>query len=196
MLGSGPIKIACAGSARGDLGLAEGGAPWPICFGSPRPSYAGSSGISGSRTACQGWMTPGVVASSMSSAMACAGAMHRRPMARTGPCTTASCAGAGRGVDRIFAARAARGGRPEPIMIDATHRKAHRTAASLRQKGLFPVASAAPRAGWRSCTRSCDQHGRRLVLLLSEGQMGDHQGARWLFHALPPADAPDRRSRL
>ncbi len=49
--------------------------------------------------------------------------------------------------DRIFAARAARGGRPEPIMIDATHRKAHRTAASLRQKGLFPVASAAPRAG-------------------------------------------------
>jgi hypothetical protein len=32
-------------------------------------------------------------------------------------------------------------------MIDATHLKAHRTAASLLKKGLFPAASAAPRAG-------------------------------------------------
>jgi transposase len=57
--------------------------------------------------------------------------------------------------DRIFAALAARGGRPERIMIDATHLKAHRTAASLLKKGLFPAASAAPRAGQtRSRTRS------------------------------------------
>lgn len=49
--------------------------------------------------------------------------------------------------DRIFAALAARSGRPERIMIDATHLKAHRTAASLLKKGLFPAASAAPRAG-------------------------------------------------
>lgn len=49
--------------------------------------------------------------------------------------------------DRIFAALAGRGGRPERIMIDATHLKAHRTAASLLKKGLFPAASAAPRAG-------------------------------------------------
>jgi transposase len=49
--------------------------------------------------------------------------------------------------DRIFAALAAEGGPPSQLMIDATHLKAHRTAASLLKKGLFPAASAAPRAG-------------------------------------------------
>ena len=48
--------------------------------------------------------------------------------------------------DRIFAALAAEGGPPERLMIDSTHLKAHRTAASLLQKGLFPAALAAPRA--------------------------------------------------
>lgn len=48
--------------------------------------------------------------------------------------------------DRIFAALAAEGGAPERLMIDSTHLKAHRTAASLLKKGLFPVASAEPRA--------------------------------------------------
>jgi hypothetical protein len=33
--------------------------------------------------------------------------------------------------------------RPERIMIDSTHLKAHRTAASLLKKGLFPVVSGA-----------------------------------------------------
>ena len=49
--------------------------------------------------------------------------------------------------DRIFAALAAQGGAPERLMIDSTHLKAHRTAASLLKKGLFPAFSAAPRAG-------------------------------------------------
>jgi transposase len=49
--------------------------------------------------------------------------------------------------DRVFAALAAEGPKPERIMIDATHLKAHRTAASLLKKGAFPVASAGPRAG-------------------------------------------------
>ena len=49
--------------------------------------------------------------------------------------------------DRIFAALAAQGGAPERLMIDSTHLKAHRTAASLLQKGLFPAASAEPRGG-------------------------------------------------
>ena len=49
--------------------------------------------------------------------------------------------------DRIFAALAAEGGPPSRLMIDATHLKAHCTAASLLKKGLFPAASAAPRAG-------------------------------------------------
>lgn len=49
--------------------------------------------------------------------------------------------------DRIFAALAAEGGPPERLMIDSTHLKAHRTAASLLQKGHIRAASAGPRAG-------------------------------------------------
>ena len=48
--------------------------------------------------------------------------------------------------NRIFAALAATSGQPEPLMIDATHLKAHRTAASLPKKGLFPDVSDVPRA--------------------------------------------------
>src|ERR1700693_5513518 len=43
--------------------------------------------------------------------------------------------------NRIFAALAHKGGKPERVMIDATHLKAHRTAASLLKKGLFPEVS-------------------------------------------------------
>src|ERR1700709_2504127 len=47
--------------------------------------------------------------------------------------------------NRIFAALAAKGGKPDQLMIDATHLKAHRTAASLLKKGLFPDVSAVNR---------------------------------------------------
>ena len=49
--------------------------------------------------------------------------------------------------NRIFAALAAKGGKPDRLMIDATHLKAHRTAASLLKKGLYPDVSDAPKAG-------------------------------------------------
>jgi putative transposase len=48
--------------------------------------------------------------------------------------------------NRIFADLAGEGGPPDRLMIDATHLKAHRTAASLLKKGLFPAVSVAPRA--------------------------------------------------
>lgn len=41
--------------------------------------------------------------------------------------------------DKIFAALVEQAGPSERLMIDATHLKAHRTAASLLKKGLFPV---------------------------------------------------------
>ena len=47
--------------------------------------------------------------------------------------------------NKIFAELAAKG-KPERIMIDATHLKAHRTAASLLKKGLFPDVSGAPKS--------------------------------------------------
>jgi putative transposase len=48
---------------------------------------------------------------------------------------------------RIFVELAKAGGDTEEIMIDATHLKAHRTAASLLKKGLFPGLSGAQKAG-------------------------------------------------
>ena len=47
--------------------------------------------------------------------------------------------------NRIFAELAAKAGKPDQLMIDATHLKAHRTAASLLKKGLYPDVSGAPK---------------------------------------------------
>jgi len=43
--------------------------------------------------------------------------------------------------NRILAELAAEAGTPDRLMIDATHLKAHRTAASLLKKGMFPAVS-------------------------------------------------------
>lgn len=48
--------------------------------------------------------------------------------------------------NKIFAELARKAGKPSRLMIDATHLKAHRTAASLLKKGLFPDVSGAPKA--------------------------------------------------
>jgi putative transposase len=48
--------------------------------------------------------------------------------------------------NRIFAELAAKGGKPDQLMIDATHLKAHRTAVSLLKKGMIPDVSDAPKA--------------------------------------------------
>jgi len=48
--------------------------------------------------------------------------------------------------NRIFAALVAQEGVPEQLQIDATHLKAHRTAASLLKKGMFPALLAGQRA--------------------------------------------------
>jgi len=47
--------------------------------------------------------------------------------------------------DRIFAHLSAEEGPPDRLMIDSTHLKAHRTAASLLKGGMFPAVSGAPR---------------------------------------------------
>ena len=49
--------------------------------------------------------------------------------------------------DRIFANLAAESGPPDRVMIDSTHLKAHRTAASLLKRGIHPVSSVARKAG-------------------------------------------------
>ena len=62
--------------------------------------------------------------------------------------------------NRIFVKLAGQAGEPDRMMIDATHLKAHRTAASLLKGGLFPDVSGAPKAGLtRSSTRSATAKG-------------------------------------
>ncbi|NCP15408.1 MAG: IS5 family transposase [Sphingomonadales bacterium] len=92
--------------------------------------------------------------------------------------------------NKIFAALAARGGKPDQLMIDATHLKAHRTAASLLKKGLFPRRIGRTKGGLNSKLHAvCDGLGRPLVMLLSEGQMSDFKGAALMLDALPKARA-------
>ena len=45
--------------------------------------------------------------------------------------------------DQIFANLAAESGPPDSVMIDSTHLKVHRTAASLLKRGIHPVSLAA-----------------------------------------------------
>ena len=49
--------------------------------------------------------------------------------------------------NKIFIALSTLDGDPEQLQIDATHLKAHRTAASLLKKGMFPDVLDAPKAG-------------------------------------------------
>lgn len=49
--------------------------------------------------------------------------------------------------NKIFTELVEKHGTTERLMIDATHLKAHRTAASLLKKGLFPAVSYAQKAG-------------------------------------------------
>ena len=48
--------------------------------------------------------------------------------------------------DKIFAALVEEAGPPDRLMIDATHLKAHRTAASLLKKGMYPALSGVQKA--------------------------------------------------
>jgi transposase len=66
--------------------------------------------------------------------------------------------------DRIFANLSAENGPPDRVMIDSTHLKAHRTAASLLKRGIHPVSSAARKAG---CTPSCTRFAMALAGQLS-----------------------------
>lgn len=49
--------------------------------------------------------------------------------------------------DRIFTSLVAQDGPPDQLQIDSSHLKAHRTAASLAKKGMFPETLAARKAG-------------------------------------------------
>lgn len=72
--------------------------------------------------------------------------------------------------NRILAGLAADGGPPDQLMVDATHLKAHRTAASLLKKGAVPRRIGRTKGGLNSKLNAvCDERGRPRVMLLTEG---------------------------
>ena len=84
----------------------------------------------------------------MSSNMACNGKMRRVSMAPYKTLYNRFLRWSRMGVfNNIFTELAKTAGQDGQVMIDATHLKAHRTAASLLKKGLFPAVSDAQRAG-------------------------------------------------
>ena len=92
--------------------------------------------------------------------------------------------------DRIFASLAGEVPKPQRIMIDSTHLKAHRTSASLLKKEGGSRCIGRTKGGLNSKLHAVtDGNGRPIVLLLTEGQMSDHTGAKLLYPALPKANA-------
>lgn len=91
--------------------------------------------------------------------------------------------------DRIFATLAALSEATGTVMIDATHLKAHRTAASLLKEGGVPRRIGRTKGGLNSKLHAvCDADGKPLILLLTDGQVSDYRGAANILPALPPAD--------
>ena len=91
--------------------------------------------------------------------------------------------------DRIFANLAAESGPPDRLMIDSTHLKVHRTAASLLKKGDSPRRIGRTKGGLNSKLHTvCDGIGRPVIFLLTEGQMSDHKGAALIYPMLPDAE--------
>lgn len=93
--------------------------------------------------------------------------------------------------NRIFAALAGEAGEADTIMIEATHLKAHRTAASLLKVGLFPAVSEAPRADLTpsSMLSAMARAGRSsccgvLETSLYHCDVGGAQTARWKINRI------------
>lgn len=90
---------------------------------------------------------------------------------------------------RIFESSASEGPQPQRLIIDASHLKAHRTAASLTVKGGAPRRIGRTKGGLNSKLHAVtDGEGKPLMLVLSEGDMSDHTGAKLLYPHLPAAE--------
>jgi putative transposase len=89
---------------------------------------------------------------------------------------------------RIFVEVSKGGGDTEEITIDATHLKAHRTAASLLKKGLFPDMSGAQSSLNSKLHAVCDSEGRPRSLFLAAGQ-------RLHWRCCPAVDASTSQDR-
>ncbi|WP_146106385.1 hypothetical protein [Desulfobulbus oralis] len=89
-----------------------------------------------------------VISTFMSSSMACSGKTRHVSMARYKRLYNRFLRWSRMGIfNNIFTELAKTAGQDGQVMIDATHLKAHRSAASILEKGLFPAGSDAQKAG-------------------------------------------------
>ncbi len=92
--------------------------------------------------------------------------------------------------DRIQQALAAEGAKTDMLMMESTHRKVNRTAASLwlKKGGPDDRCIGRTRGGLNARLHAVvDACGRPVRLLLTGGQHSDHKGARELVKDLPAA---------
>ncbi|MEM1363741.1 MAG: IS5 family transposase [Pseudomonadota bacterium] len=89
---------------------------------------------------------------------------------------------------RMFVELAKPGDETDTLMIDATHLKAHRTAASLSQKGGKGRLIGLTKGGRNSKLHAVvDVLGRPIRLFMTAGHRSDYTGARVLLGDLPAA---------
>ena len=110
-------------------------------------------------------------------------------MARKRRSTTGSLAGADWECSVKFSPNWRPGPEARAPDDDATHQKpSHRSQSA--QKGAVPRRIGRTKGGLNSKLHAvCDEQGRPLVMLLSEGRMSDYKGAALRIDALPKADA-------
>ncbi len=90
--------------------------------------------------------------------------------------------------DRIFAALEGEGPKPGRIMVDATPPQGSSHCGKPAQKAALSRCIGRTKGGLNSKLHAvCDANGKPLILLLGEGQMSDHTGARHILDALSPA---------
>src|ERR1700730_1019083 len=122
--------------------------------------------------------------------MACNGRRHRAAMARTRLFTTGSSAGAGSACLTGFSRHAPATGQSQSDYDRRHLSEGAPDRGEPLEKGAVPRRIGRTKGGLNSKLHAvCDGEGQTLVLLLSEGQMSDHKGARLILDALPPAKA-------
>ncbi len=93
-------------------------------------------------------------------------------------------------LNRILAELTAKRGKPEQLMIDATHLKSRSHRSQPAKKGDVPRRIGRTKGGLNSKLHAvCDGHGRPFIPLLSEGQMSNYKGAAKMIEAFPKANA-------
>ncbi len=79
-------------------------------------------------------------------------------------------------------------GSVEQLMIDATHLRAHRTAASLLKKGALSRCIGCTKGGLNTKLHAvCDEHGKPIAMVPTPGETSDYKGTALLLDHLPQA---------